>query len=40
VIFKNERPVFEDHFPILEKGPLLDQEVEAGILETIMEGFA
>jgi len=39
IIFKNEQPVLEDHFPILKKGTLLDQKVEPEVLKGIMESY-
>ncbi len=40
IIFKNERPIFEDHFPALKEGPLLDQKIDPAALERILEHFA
>lgn len=40
IIYKNERPIFEDHFPALKNGPLVDQELDPDALENIMKNFA
>lgn len=38
IVYRNERPIFEDHFPVLKQGPLVgrgvDQEKVKQILET------
>ena len=39
IIYKHKRPVFEDHFPALQERPLVDQQLDRGVLETIMQGF-
>lgn len=39
VIYRNERPPFEDHFSALRKGPLVGQELERGRLAKIMETY-
>jgi 2-oxoglutarate/2-oxoacid ferredoxin oxidoreductase subunit beta len=39
VIYKNERMTFEDHFPILKEGPLIDQPVNREKLQAVMEGY-
>jgi 2-oxoglutarate ferredoxin oxidoreductase subunit beta len=40
VIYKRERPLFEDHFPALKNGPLVDQPHDRESLKKIMESFA
>jgi 2-oxoglutarate ferredoxin oxidoreductase subunit beta len=40
IIFRNERPVFEEHFPALKKGPLLDQSIDTDTMNEIMKTFA
>jgi len=39
IIYRNERPSFEDHFPVLSQGPLVDREVGQVMLKEIMEGY-
>jgi 2-oxoglutarate ferredoxin oxidoreductase subunit beta len=39
VIYRNERPSFEDHFPVLSQGPLVDRELDRAMLGSIMEGY-
>jgi 2-oxoglutarate ferredoxin oxidoreductase subunit beta len=39
IIYRNDRPSFEDHFPILDEGPLLGKEVDRETLEMILEGY-
>jgi 2-oxoglutarate ferredoxin oxidoreductase subunit beta len=39
IIYRNERPSFGDHFPVLSKGPLVDREVGRVMLKEIMEGY-
>jgi 2-oxoglutarate/2-oxoacid ferredoxin oxidoreductase subunit beta len=39
VIYKNDRPTFEDHFAVLKQGPLLGREVDTARLAKIMEGY-
>jgi 2-oxoglutarate ferredoxin oxidoreductase subunit beta len=40
VIYRNNRPSFEDHFPVLRDGPLLGREMDREKLETILGGYA
>jgi 2-oxoglutarate ferredoxin oxidoreductase subunit beta len=39
VIYRNERPSFEDHFPVLSQGPLVGRELDRAMLGGIMEGY-
>ena len=39
IIYRNDRPSFEDHFPVLSQGPLVDREVGRAMLKEIMEGY-
>jgi len=39
IIYRNERPSFEDHFPVLSQGPLVDREAGRAMLKEIMEGY-
>lgn len=39
LIYQNEHPVFEDHFPVLKNGPLVDQPVDKKKLEMAMESY-
>ncbi|OGP59878.1 MAG: 2-oxoacid ferredoxin oxidoreductase [Deltaproteobacteria bacterium RBG_13_52_11b] len=39
VIYRNERPPFEDHFSALRKGPLVGQELDHGQLAKIIETY-
>lgn len=39
IIYKNNRAPYEDHFPVLSKGTLLEQPTEPSALKKIMEGF-
>jgi 2-oxoglutarate ferredoxin oxidoreductase subunit beta len=39
VIYRNEKPPFEDHFSALRKGPLVGQELERVRLAKIMETY-
>ncbi|RJP56261.1 MAG: 2-oxoacid:ferredoxin oxidoreductase subunit beta [Deltaproteobacteria bacterium] len=40
VIYRNERPPFEEHFPVLSQGPLVGRDVDRMMLKKIMEGYA
>lgn len=40
VIFQNERPTFEEHFPALKEGPLVGRGMDQERLMKIMEGYA
>jgi 2-oxoglutarate ferredoxin oxidoreductase subunit beta len=39
LIYKNDRPPFEDHFPVLSQGPLVEQEFDREMLKAIMEEY-
>jgi 2-oxoglutarate ferredoxin oxidoreductase subunit beta len=39
VIYRNERPPFEDHFSVLRRGPLVGQELHRDRLAKIMETY-
>ncbi|MBW2259903.1 MAG: 2-oxoacid:ferredoxin oxidoreductase subunit beta [Deltaproteobacteria bacterium] len=39
IIYRNDRPSFEDHFPVLNDGPLLGRDVDREKLEMILEGY-
>lgn len=39
IIYRNDRPPFEDHFPILSQGPLVGRDVDRVTLTKIMEGY-
>ena len=39
IIYRNDRPSFEDHFPVLSQGPLVDREAGRAMLKEIMEGY-
>ncbi|MFP3867186.1 MAG: 2-oxoacid:ferredoxin oxidoreductase subunit beta [Desulfobacteraceae bacterium] len=40
VIYRNQRPAFEDHFPVLQQGPLVGQGVDQQMLTKIMDKYA
>ena len=40
VIYQNDRLSFEDHFPVLAHGPLLERSLDRKKLKGIMEGYA
>ncbi|MCF8032548.1 MAG: 2-oxoacid ferredoxin oxidoreductase [Desulfarculaceae bacterium] len=40
VIYANERPSFQEFFPVLEKGPLAAQDTDYGKLGGILESYA
>jgi len=40
VIYRNERPTFEEHFPVLKQGPLIGQGVDRDRLQKVMEDYA
>lgn len=40
VIYRNDRPPFEKHFPVLSQGPLVGRGVDRMMLKEIMEGYA
>lgn len=39
VIYRNERPLFEEHFPVLGRGPLTGGNMDRTTLKKIMEGY-
>jgi 2-oxoglutarate ferredoxin oxidoreductase subunit beta len=39
ILYRNDRTSFEDHFPILSQGPLIDKHVDKVMLKEIMEGY-
>lgn len=39
VIYRNERPTFEDHFPVLGQGPLIGGGVDRERLQKVMESY-
>jgi len=39
VIYRNDRPPYQDHFPALGKGPLIKQEVDRSQLATVMKSY-
>ena len=39
IIYLNDRPPFEDHFPVLSQGPLVGRDVDRVTLTKIMEGY-
>ena len=39
VIFKSDKPAFEDHLPVLKQGPLVGRGLDREALKKIMEGY-
>jgi len=39
VIYRNDRPPYQDHFPALGKGPLIKQEVDRSQLAKVMKSY-
>jgi 2-oxoglutarate ferredoxin oxidoreductase subunit beta len=39
IIYRNNRAPFEDHFSVLNDGPLLGREMDKDMLETILYGY-
>ena len=39
IIYRNDRPPFEDHFPVLKEGPLVGRPVDQNLLARIIDGF-
>ena len=39
IIYRNERPPFEEHFPVLSQGPLVGRDVDRMMLRKVMEGY-
>ncbi|WP_449245933.1 2-oxoacid:ferredoxin oxidoreductase subunit beta [Desulfarculus baarsii] len=40
LLYKNDRPAFDDHFDVLRNGPLADQPVDKAALREVMMSFA
>jgi len=40
VIYQNQRPTFEDHFKVLQQGPLVEQSVDQEKLKKILGAYA
>ena len=40
IIYRNERPIFEDHFPVLKQGPLAGRGVDQEKVKQILETYA
>jgi 2-oxoglutarate ferredoxin oxidoreductase subunit beta len=40
LIYKNGRPSFDEHFSVLNRGPLVEQEFNREMLKEIMEEYA
>ncbi len=40
VIYENHRQAFDEHFPVLDQGPLADQPVDKDALRQVMQSFA
>jgi 2-oxoglutarate ferredoxin oxidoreductase subunit beta len=39
IIYRNDRPSFEEHFPVLHQGPLVNRDVDRSLLRKIAEEF-
>jgi 2-oxoglutarate ferredoxin oxidoreductase subunit beta len=39
VIYRNDRPPFDDYFPVLTQGPLFEQAVNQDVLKKIMGAY-
>ncbi len=39
IIYRNDRPPFEDHFTVLSQGPLVGRDVDRAMLSKIIEGY-
>jgi 2-oxoglutarate ferredoxin oxidoreductase subunit beta len=39
LIFRNNRPPFDEYFPVLKQGPLVEQEFSQDMLQTIIEEY-
>jgi 2-oxoglutarate/2-oxoacid ferredoxin oxidoreductase subunit beta len=39
VIFKIEKPAFEDHLPVLKQGPVVGRDLDRAVLKKIMENY-
>jgi 2-oxoglutarate ferredoxin oxidoreductase subunit beta len=40
IVYRNERPIFEDHFPVLKQGPLAGRGVDQEKVKQILETYA
>jgi 2-oxoglutarate ferredoxin oxidoreductase subunit beta len=40
IIYRNDRVPFEDHFAVLDDGPLLGREIDREMLQTILDVYA
>jgi 2-oxoglutarate ferredoxin oxidoreductase subunit beta len=40
IIYRNDRPAFEEHFPVLDHGPLVGRDVDRLMLKNIIEGYS
>lgn len=40
IIYRNDRPAFEEHFPVLLHGPLVGRDVDRVMLKKIIEGYS
>jgi len=40
IIYRNDRPAFEEHFPVLDHGPLVGRDVDRVMLKNIIEGYS
>ena len=38
-IYENDRKTYEDHFPLLNQGPLVFRDVDQAVIEKIMDGY-
>lgn len=39
VIYRNDRPPLEDHFPVLQEGPLVGRQVDRNLLAKVIESY-
>ncbi|NVM22611.1 MAG: 2-oxoacid:ferredoxin oxidoreductase subunit beta [Desulfobacterales bacterium] len=39
IIYRNDRIAFEEHFPVLAQGPLVEQDVDGAMLKEIIEAY-
>ncbi|MFC1534271.1 2-oxoacid:ferredoxin oxidoreductase subunit beta, partial [Thermodesulfobacteriota bacterium] len=39
LIYREDRPIYDDHFPVLKKGPLIDRKIDHKIIKGIMEAY-
>jgi 2-oxoglutarate ferredoxin oxidoreductase subunit beta len=40
IIYRNERPSFDEQFPVLDQGPLVGRDMDQETLKKILEGYA